>query len=658
MIGPNESGRDSAKIRLLVLGGLIFLLFFVYIIHLFNLQIIENLIWEGRARAVSLRSDVIPPQRGKIWDRNRVEPMAQNIDSFAVSVIPAETGPDGLVDVISRLAPILDMTEEDILQTLPDSTEGLYRSIEIRDGVGFEKIVTLAERAEDFPGVVWSSKPYRWYNNTGAVSHVMGYVGTITTEELQLLYNRGYGSTSRLGKSGIEKQLDVFLRGEEGRRYRTVDVKGRRLAGSTGGIVPPTNGYDVVLTIDRHIQSLAENALGPRKGSVVVLKPSTGEILALVSYPSFDPNRFQVDGPSDFESLSLNTDFPFLNRALQSTYAPASTFKVLMTAAILGSGKLDPDKPIECRGVMTLGNREFWCHKKSGHGSLTLRQALAESCNIYFGTAGVEYLGIDTISEYARAMGLGSLTGIDLGGETPGIVPSPAWKERTYNTPWTGGDTLNVSVGQGFLSVTPLQMANVIAAVINDGKVYRPHLLKELRHPVNGALIEETEPELLREVDLLTAEDYRFIRNAMRGVITDGTAQWALYNLSVEVAGKTGTGEVGSEENWHSWFVSFGPYETDNPDERVVVVTMVEASNEWDWWAPKAADLIYEGIFSNRSYSEVKEEWERRRVWWITDAHPLPSPGEPPEPPEIIRDPEEENAVATGEDTAAGEGAG
>lgn len=635
MSRQDDPSKGGLRLRLVVLGFLILSTFFGFTIHLFNLQIVENLIWEGRAKAVSSRSEPLLAQRGLIWDRNVDEPLAMNIDSFAVYLIPAEIPPSTPEVLVRNLAPVLGLQPDKILTRIPENWIGSWNPVEIKEGVSYDTIIMLAESSEKFPGIGWSSKPYRWYNDVGSISHILGYVGDITVEELQILYNQGYANTANLGKTGVEKAYDTILRGNDGRLYRTVDVKGRNL-GDSDDVVPPENGLDIVLTIDRHIQELAEKALGPRKGSLVVLKPATGEILALVSYPSFDPNKFAETGAVNFRNLSLNTDFPFLNRSIQSGYAPASTFKLIMTAAILGEDAFDPDLTVDCHGVMTLGNREFFCWKKSGHGPVNLKEALEQSCNIYFGTVGVEHLGIDVISKYARAFGLGSPTGIELDGEVSGNVPGKSWKEELYHTPWTGGDTLNASIGQGFLTVTPLQMANVLAAIANEGVIYRPRLLKEVRRTGSEVVIEQTEPELLRTIDLLEPEDYDFLQAAMRGVITEGTGIWAIYTDSVDIVGKTGTGEVGLEGRWHDWFVAYGPYETTDPDERVIVIAMAEASDSYDWWAPKATDIVFEGIFGHRTYEEVIEEWRKRRVWWSWDNIELPPPGMPYVPPEVV----------------------
>ncbi|MDA3852472.1 MAG: penicillin-binding transpeptidase domain-containing protein, partial [Spirochaetaceae bacterium] len=454
--------------------------------------------------------------------------------------------------------------------------------------------------------------------SSGSIELILCYLCNITMEEWQMLYNQGYENDNIIGKNGIEKVYDSLLKGTNGFYLNTVDVKGRNVSDTQ--IIPPENGYNLVLTVDKDIQLLAEKALGPRMGSVIVLKPYTGEILAMVSYPSYNPDLFYEEGPQSFKSLSLNRDFPFLNRAIQSSYAPASSFKILMTFALLAEG-WDPNREILCQGSMTLGDRDFSCWKKTGHGSLNLQEALAQSCNIYFGTAGVESLGIEGIKKYSDMFGLDQLSGIDIPGETSGNIPDPQWKEDIYHTPWTGGDTLNASIGQGFVSVTPLEMANLVAMIVNGGVLYKPYFLDKVINPATGEVVMQQEKEIIRDIrGMVDPEIFTQIQEDMRGVITTGTARVAILNNVVDIAGKTGTGEVGLDDNFHAWFVSYGPYETENPEDRVVVVTQVEAYNDnWDWWAIKAADMIYQGIFADQTYEEVVTSMKKRWVWYVRD---------------------------------------
>jgi penicillin-binding protein 2 len=614
----SSSASNVNRFRLIAIGVVFVFIFIIYLSHLFSQQIVNKGIYRKKAKDVAQRSDIIPSQRGKIYDRQYDFPLAMNIDSFAILVTAADVESFSLEELIDRLSGVLNVAPGELRKKLPKNNGNQYRAVEIISGVAFENISYIAEHIDEFEGVSWTSKPSRFYNQTGSISHILGYTGGITTSDLQVLYNEGYTYDSVLGQSGIEEQYDKILRGRSGRRIKTVDVKGR-VINQEDLIEPPENGMNIRLTIDRNIQELAEKALGPRKGSVVVLQPSTGEVLAMVSYPNFNPNLFSIPGPTNFGVLSLDENFPFLNRTIQSAYAPASTFKLILTTALLDLDAFDPEKTITCTGELIIGNRVTHCHKLSGHGAVNLHEALEQSCNIYFGTVGMEYLGIDEISKYAQYLGLSSITGIDLPGEISGNIPTKAWKESVYNNTWQMGDTYNASIGQGFVTSTPLQVANEIAMIVNDGVAFRPHLLKEVIDPISGEVIEKIEPEILR-TSPIKYETFQTLKKYMRGVVTDGTSSVVILNTQVDVAAKTGTGQAwGLDENWHSWFASYGPYETENPDDRVVVLTMVEASNDWDWWAPKAADIIYEGIFGNKTYEQVIGDFKKRRVWYAWD---------------------------------------
>ncbi len=614
--GDFQSGRkESLKYRISAIMIFSFSVILFYAGYLFSLQIVKGFEYKQRAWAVARRETVIPTLRGEIFDRNYDLQLVMNVDSFAVDIIPAELGSERMEDIIAQLAAVLEMKPEEIMAKIPERYLQQYKPVEIKDDIKYEKILFLAENIDKFPGVTWHSKPIRSYLDTGSISHVLGYVGDITREELQVLYNKGYAPNSELGKMGIEKEYDMLLRGEEGRRYSTVDVRGRRIGG-LGEVEdkPPVIGKTIVLTIDRHIQKLCEKALGERIGSVLVMKPATGEILAMVSYPWYNPNQFYDTTSSQYyKTLSLDSRFPFLNRAIQSVYAPASVFKVLMTTAILEEEVFSPWEKIECKGSIHLGDRTFNCHKKTGHGYLDLAGALAESCDVYYWTVGREYLGIDKISEYSRRFGFGQRTGVDLPGEAKGLVPTPEWKDSAYHAPWLGGDTYNISIGQGYLEVTPIQVANAVSMIVNEGVNYVPHFIKEIRDPVSGEVIEETEPKVLHNTTI-RKETFRKVKDAMRGVISRGTAKVVLTTKAVQVAGKTGTGEVGYKDRWSSWFAAYGPYNADRPEEQVVVVVMVEAANEWEWWGPKAANVIFQGIFADQNYEEAVEDLN---IWYL-----------------------------------------
>ncbi|MDR0642639.1 MAG: penicillin-binding protein 2 [Treponema sp.] len=601
----NIADRSGSRIR--VLRVLFTAIFVCYAARLFSMQILSGELYRSRAQNIARRTTVIPAQRGEIFDRAFNQPLVLNTDSFAVYITPAEVPPNGIKDLFDRVAAILEIDREQIDRKIPPQYYYLYQPVEIAVNVGLPLIAALAENADTLPGVSWQSKPMRNYGDSGSLSHILGYVGDITRDELTMLYNRGYQQGDVIGKAGIERQYDEILRGKKGQEIRTVDVRGRRIAGDSNNIrEDPQMGKNLVLTIDRSIQTLAEKALGPRMGAVVVMRPATGEILAMVSYPWYDPNIFnRSDSGAEYQSLINNPNKPFLNRAIQSNYPPASTFKIIMTTGILAENVFPPDQLVDCQGEISYGDRQWRCHiRRPGHGRLNLHQAMAQSCDIYYWTVGRDYLGVERIVSYAMDYGLGEATGIDLPGEISGFIPTLQWKERRYHDRWQGGDTMNMSIGQGYTLVTPLQMANMVAMVANEGRVYKPYLLKEIRDPVSGAIERSVRPELLHESSI-DKKIFEAVKRDMRGVITEGTARFPLNIKAVEIAGKTGTGEVGLQDRWHSWFAAFAPYNAESSEDQIVLSLIVEAANTWEWWAPYASAIIFQGIFARQTYEEA-----------------------------------------------------
>ena len=296
-----------------------------------------------------------------------------------------------------------------------------------------------------------------------------------------------------------------------------------------------------------------------------------------------------------------------------------------MTTALLEENVFPVDETVYCEGSYTVGNRVFNCHREHGHGAVALYEALAESCNVYYYTMGHEYLGVDAIIEYSRDLGLGERTGIDLPGEYAGLLPSPEWKERVWNDAWRPGDTVNLSIGQGFLQVTPLQLANMVAMIVNGGVVYRPHVVSEIRDPVTGATIQEFEPEVLR-TSAISPETFAAVRDAMHGVVVDGTPQ-VVMTTPIPMGGKTGTSETIEEEAKHSWFIGFAPYGSDDPDDYVVTVVWVDAANEWDWWGPYATNIIIHGIFNRTDFEDTIASLRSLRDPWLWYGHGLPEAG-------------------------------
>ena len=597
-VSSKEKKQKTSVMSFVLIG-----IFIIYTLTLFKMQVIEGDVYQTQSVNNYQRRTTLPAQRGEIYDRNATMPIAINSDSFAVYLTPADTGTN-YDSVAARLAQYLGIKKSDIDAKVENRKSN--SPYEIKAYVSFESISNIAENITDLPGVSWASKPIRNYiMESNSLSHIIGYVGDITKDELKVMYNDGYTNTSVVGKMGVEKQYDSDLQGKPGIEYRTVDAYEKNIS-DTLITEPPKMGNNLVLTIDSSIQKLAEEALGERVGAAIVLKPSNGEILAMVSYPYFDANIFSTENYSrEYKKLESSPNNPLLNRAVNASYPPASTFKVIMSTAMLSENVKSSAKEIECKGYLDYGGRTFKCHVGiPGHGYLDLKNGLAESCNVYYWTVGRDYLGVDLISSYAKDFGFGENLGIDLPSSSAGFVPTAQWKERRYHEKWLGGDTMNFSIGQSYTLVTPLHVANMMAMVTNEGKIYQPHILKEIRDPVTNEVIEEYKPTVLHSMDIDSAI-WKEIKEDLRYTVSDGSAQFPLKNKVVQFAGKTGTAEVsGYSNSWHSWFVAYGPY--DAPvEEQVVVCVLVEACNPWEWWAPYASNIIFQGIFANQTYDEA-----------------------------------------------------
>ena len=611
MINSEDRLTKGAKIFILLIILVIFFILYAY--RLFSMQIVQGEHYRSQSQRISSQITVISAQRGEIFDRNALLPIVINTDSFAVEVTPGEIPKDRYDTVTLKLAHYLGINKSDIDKKIPKNMRRSYSTFQVKSNVPFTVISNIAENKIDLPGVSWVSKPTRNYQHTGSMSHIVGYVGDINQDEMTVLYNQGYKKTSIVGKTGIEKQYDSLLQGKEGREMSTVDVHGRIIS-DTPIVEPPEMGKSLVLTIDSDIQKLVEEALGNRVGASVVLKPATGEVLAMVSYPYYDSNIFSSDDAGkEYAKLVNDTTKPLLNRAVQVSYPPASTFKIIMSAAMLQENAFPASKAIECKGVMIYGGRRFHCHvHEPGHGWLDLKNAMAQSCDVYYWTVGRDYLGIEKIASYAREFGFGKSSQIDLPSQIAGLVPTAEWKEKKYHEKWLGGDTMSCSIGQGYMEATPLQLANMVAMVSNEGVIYKPHLLKEVRDPVTGEVIQEVKRQVLTE-STIDKEVWKQIQDAMRYTVTDGTPQYPMHNKIVQIACKTGTAEVEpyssrkENQSWHSWLVAYAPYDAP-PEDRVCVATIVEACNTWEWWAPYATNIIIQGIFAHQNCAEATKE--------------------------------------------------
>jgi penicillin-binding protein 2 len=461
--------------------------------------------------------------------------------------------------------------------------------VRVRRGLSLEDVAKVEEWKLELPGVVVEVEPQRVYPGSRFAAHLLGYVREANDDQLkQGRYRRG----DMVGQTGLERLLDEHLRGRDGGERIEVDALGRQIRVMQRA--EPTAGAHVVTTVDRRIQEAAERAMEGHAGSIVVMDPRNGDVLAMVSTPAFEIDRFT--GTIDREAwIALIKDpaHPMLNRTVQSQYAPGSVFKIIVAAAGLQETKIAPMDKIHCAGDYSIGGHTFKDWKEGGHGTVDMRRAMVQSCNVYFYQAGLK-IGMDHITRYARAFGLGSGTGIDLPSEKVGLIPGRSGRRKT----WHAGETLNVSIGQGTVLVTPMQVARMLSAVANQGTLYKPRLVQRVEG-VDGKLLYSEAPLVNGAVEL-SPMVWAFLHGSLLGVVNEGTGA-ATRLPGIEIAGKTGTAQIianskAEKGQDHAWFASFAPV----GEPRYVVVVMVERGGKGGQVAAPIAKEIYKAIFMEK----------------------------------------------------------
>jgi len=576
---------EDVKQRLNWLLIFMVICFSILVISLWYLQMIKGEEFKERAVENCIRALVEDAPRGRIYDRQE-KLLVTNRPAVVVSVIPAEV--DDLEKLSERLSRIIGISPEEISQTVKNYRENPFKPVKILDDCKTNKIVEIEERKDELKGVVLEVKPRRDYLYHDFAAHSLGYVGEIGKEELQQFGNPKFQGGDIIGKAGLEKYYDDILRGEKGGKEVEVDALGQEI--TTLLYQKPVPGEDLVLTIDRDLQLYGENLLFDKKGSIVVSDPNSGEILALVNRPSFNPNLF-ADGisHSGWQRLSCDTDYPLTNRSVQGLYSPGSIFKVVTAAAALEDGVTDRKRKIYCSGTFELADRVFTCWKETGHGSLSIVDGIAHSCNIYFYTLGKD-LGIERFNKYMQKFGLGEKTGIDLPAEATGTIPSAQWKEREVKEIWFPGDTINLSIGQGYLLLTPLQVHNLITTIAMEGETYKLHLVRKIIS-ADGKTVKEIKPEIYKNVDF-SSDTFKIIKEGLRQTILKGTG-WRANIKELAVAGKTGTAQNPQGET-HAWFIGFAPYE----DPEICITIFLENGGEGGEAAAPIARAILEKYFN------------------------------------------------------------
>ncbi len=526
--------------------------------RLMQLQLVEG--DRNRQLAENNRIRLVPkrPARGAILDRNG-KVLAGSRLSHSVSIWPIALPQSDWPQVVSRLAEILDVPPESIQMRLEQAGYESIESITVARGISPAQATALAEYSSELPGVRLEGEAVRDYPHGDLAAHVLGYTGEITEEELTARAEENYRLGDVVGHLGSEAAFESLLRGQWGGQQVEVDSAGRviRILGNK----PAVSGQDIHLTIDLEIQKAAEAALGNTRGAIVAIDPRNGAVLAMVSRPAFDPNIF-TGNISDAQWAELQSaEFPFVNRALQG-FAPASTFKIVTTTAGIESGKFSPDAILPTFASLNIGGIQFWDWNNAGFGPLGFRGAMAMSSDTFFYQVGMR-VGGETLIDWTRRYGFGSKTGIELGAEeSPGLVPDDAWKQENIGYGWFQGDTVNMSIGQGFLQTSPLQVAVMFAVPANGGYLVTPHLLKDNEESRNW-----------RQSLDLAPTTVTVLQEGLRQVIAAGTAR-SLNDSSIPpIAGKTGTAEAPPREN-HTWFGAYAPF--DNPE--IVIVAFGEHS--------------------------------------------------------------------------------
>jgi penicillin-binding protein 2 len=520
----------------------------------------------------------VPAARGVVYDRHG-EILIDNRPSFDVVYVPEDARDRRAT--LANLAHYLGQEEPVIHQAVrAPSKRPPYEGIVLRRDVAWENVVALESHQMDLPGISLQVVPRRYYPFGTLAAHLLGYVGEVSDSELKDEAS-GYRPGDLLGKAGLEKALDAELKGSPGGQQVEVDALGRRVRVLQE--VPDLPGNTITLTLDRDLQQAAEDALGEGDGAIVALDPRNGEILAMVSHPAYDPNVFARGiRPDEWRGLVQDRKRPLNNRVVQGQFPPGSTFKVAVEAGLLEEG-VPPSAGVSCSGGVQFGNHYFRCWKKGGHGPVSMTTAIVQSCDVFFYIYG-QRLGVDGIAKYARKLGLGQLTGVPLEHEKTGIIPDTQWKRRRFDQPWFPGETLSVAIGQGYVTVTPIQMVSMAATIANGGTRYRPHYVKRVEAP-DGSLIMEAQPEVMGHAEMKESTLAR-VRAGMRDVVMteNGTGKKARV-VGVEIAGKTGTAQVvkmtedrnkanrgarGGRD--HAWFIAFAPLE--KPE--IALVTLVE----------------------------------------------------------------------------------
>ncbi len=629
--GGNKQARAIPRIepRLAILSVFVALVLAVVTVRLYYLQIIRHKEFVELADRNRIRINRLPALRGLVFDAKH-RPLVDTRPSFDAVIVPEDVR--DFRQTVARLEGLLgqdNITEK--LAQAEDDGRPPFDPVTVDEHLGWQQVVSLETHQLQLPGVSLEVMPQRHYIYGPLAAHLLGYVGEVA--EADLRHQGDYRMGDEIGKFGLERVFENQLRGQAGGQEIEVDSVGRRL--KLLREIPETPGRSVVLSLDLDLQQTAEKAMGNWSGALVALDPNTGFILAMVSHPTFDPNVF-ANGitPAEWRALTTDPSHPLANRAISGTYPPGSTFKLIDAIAGLEDRTLTPETTYFCPGGMYYGNREYHCWRKQGHGTLSVHRAIVGSCDVFFYQVGI-HLGIDRLAQWARMMGLGEKSGIDLDNERPGVMPSSLWKEKRFRQRWYPAETLSVAIGQGYVNATPLQMAMVAAEIANGGTRYKPQFVKE-EEALDGSVVRRFPPIVERRLPIdPTVLD--IVRSAMCDVVASpsGTGH-AVHLDNVAVCGKTGTAQVVKEAGNaripedkeplkyrdHGWFIAYAP--SDHP--QIAVAAVIEHGGHGGSSAGPVVKQVLQKFFELHPPPGSKPAT-------AAPGSPTPAPSAPPELP-------------------------
>jgi len=582
-----DTELDRFRFRIGFAASVVVLAFALLAARFVYLQIIQHDYYTTRAEDNRISLVPIAPNRGVILDRNGTI-LARNYSAFTLELTPSKI--ENLDETIERLGRLIDIQPKDkrrFRKLLEESKS--FESLPIRTRLTDKEVARFAANRYLFPGVEVQARLFRQYPLGAVAAHVLGYINRINKADLVTIegsdQQANYKGTDHIGKTGLEQKYEFQLHGETGYEEIEIDAAGEAVRNISR--TAPVSGNNLTLTLDAKLQEITEKAFGDRRGALVAIDPTSGGILAMVSTPTFDPNLF-VDGirSDDWELLNNSPDRPMVNRALNGAYPPGSTFKPFMALAALELCKRTPTQTISDPGFFNFGGHTFRDDKKGGHGLVDMYKSIVASCDTYYYMLAND-LGIDNIARFMGPLGLGQRTGVDIEGESEGVLPSPEWKKRRFRHPaqqkWFAGETISIGIGQGYNAYTPIQLAQATATLANNGVMFRPHLVNYITNSKTGEKV-AIEREPLRTLPW-KQQNIDFIKKAMVGVNKEGTGARAFAGAEYESGGKTGTaqlfslkggdyksGKLKQELRDHALFIAFAP--ADHP--KIALAVLVE----------------------------------------------------------------------------------